>query len=121
MPEHENRDVVLKLSSIRPMAEKTGKPEQIEVELPNGTKVKVGKAQAARYGKRSAVPAQDPEIDSPEPPADPVDPNATAYDPGQHNVDDVLSYLADADDAERARVLKLEREGKQRQTLINID
>jgi hypothetical protein len=35
---------------------------------------------------------------------------ATAFDPGEHTVDDVNAHLADADDDEVARVLELERQ-----------
>lgn len=53
---------------------------------------------------------------------EPVDGHATApaddrFDPGKWNVDDVTAYLADADDAERARVLEAEAAGKARKSI----
>lgn len=41
-----------------------------------------------------------------------------AFDPGAHNVDEVAAYLADAPEAERARVLQAERDGKARVTIL---
>lgn len=40
------------------------------------------------------------------------------FDPSAHSVDEVSAYLADADDAERERVLAAEAEGKARKTLL---
>lgn len=40
-----------------------------------------------------------------------------AFDPSEHNVDDVLAYLATADDAERARVIEAEAAGKARKSI----
>jgi hypothetical protein len=42
----------------------------------------------------------------------------STFDPGEHNVDDVLVHLADADDAERARVLAAEETGKARKGIL---
>lgn len=41
-----------------------------------------------------------------------------AFDPSEHNVDEVKEYLDKADDAERERVLAAEAEGKGRKTLL---
>lgn len=43
---------------------------------------------------------------------------AAAFDPGDHNVVDVLAYLAEADDDERARVLAAETAGQARATIL---
>jgi hypothetical protein len=39
------------------------------------------------------------------------------YDPSAHTVDEVNAYLADADEAERTRVLEAEAQGKNRTTV----
>lgn len=41
-----------------------------------------------------------------------------AYDPGEHTVEEVQEYLANATDDERARVLAAEAEGKARKSLV---
>lgn len=43
------------------------------------------------------------------------------FDPADHNVDDVLAYLATADGAERERVLAAEQAGKARTTITNSE
>lgn len=43
--------------------------------------------------------------------------DAEPFDPSGHSVEDVLAYLAEADDAERERVLAAERDGKNRKTI----
>lgn len=43
----------------------------------------------------------------------------TDFDPGQHTADEVLKHLKDASDAEKARVLALETDGKGRSTILN--
>lgn len=43
----------------------------------------------------------------------------TDFDPGEHTVDEVQAHLKDASDAERARVLELERDGKGRSGILN--
>ncbi|UVJ56365.1 trigger factor [Trueperella pyogenes] len=40
------------------------------------------------------------------------------FDPAEHKVDEVLAYVESADDAEKARVLEAEKNGKARKTLI---
>ncbi|MDP9800358.1 trigger factor [Arcanobacterium wilhelmae] len=40
------------------------------------------------------------------------------FDPADHKVDEVLAYLESADDAEKARVIKAEEEGKGRKTIL---
>lgn len=40
------------------------------------------------------------------------------FNPSEHNGDVVLEYLANADDAERERVLDAERAGKNRKTIV---
>lgn len=42
----------------------------------------------------------------------------TQYDPSDYTVDQVNDYLADADDAERERVLDAERTGKNRVGIV---
>lgn len=44
-----------------------------------------------------------------------------AFDPAEHNVDDVLAHLATVDDAERERVLAAEQAGKARTTITNSE
>lgn len=41
------------------------------------------------------------------------------FDPADHKIEEVQAYLADADDAERERVLASERDGKARVTILN--
>lgn len=41
-----------------------------------------------------------------------------AFDPGEHNAPEVLAYLADADEAERERVLAAEAAGKARKGIV---
>ena len=43
---------------------------------------------------------------------------AELFDPSTAKVDEVIAYVAGADDAERARVLEAEKAGKARKTLI---
>lgn len=45
-------------------------------------------------------------------------PPAETFDPDEHNAADVLAYLADADDTERARVLDAEAAGQARATIL---
>lgn len=40
------------------------------------------------------------------------------FDPARHNSETVVAYLADADEAERERVLAVEREGKARKAVL---
>lgn len=46
-----------------------------------------------------------------------AEPDPTAYDPADHKVDEVVDYLAAADDAERERVIQAEAAGKARTTI----
>lgn len=41
------------------------------------------------------------------------------FDPADHKIEEVQAYLADADEAERDRVLAAERDGKARVTILN--
>lgn len=41
-----------------------------------------------------------------------------AYDPADHNYDEVIAHLESATDVERDRVLALERDGKKRKTVL---
>lgn len=41
------------------------------------------------------------------------------FDPAEHNAEDVLAYLKDADEAEAARVLDAEAAGKERKGITN--
>lgn len=43
------------------------------------------------------------------------------FDPNEHTVKDVNAYLADADEAERERVLEAEQAGKDRATVAVPD
>lgn len=45
---------------------------------------------------------------------------AGPYDPSEHNVDEVVAYLDDADDAEFARVIAAEKAGKARKTILDL-
>ncbi|MFB6809416.1 hypothetical protein [Streptomyces sp. NPDC056387] len=47
-----------------------------------------------------------------------ISPGDAAFDPTVHNVADVLAYLADADEDERARVLAAEEAGQARATIL---
>ena len=44
--------------------------------------------------------------------------NAIVFNPADHKVEEVLAYLADADEAERDRVLSAEAGGKNRASII---
>lgn len=44
--------------------------------------------------------------------------DAVRFEPSNHTVEEVLEYLASADETERARVLNLEAEGKARRTIL---
>lgn len=107
-------DPVFKMSSIRSMADTKARPERFDVTLPNGTKAKVGRAQAARYGVRVADAPADPPPETPAPPAPEL------FDPTTATVDQVLEHLTkpDTDDAERERVLELERQGHKRKGIL---
>lgn len=48
------------------------------------------------------------------------DENLAAYDPSEHNVDQVTEYLEGADDAERERVIAAEKDGKARKTILDL-
>ncbi|MCX5587549.1 hypothetical protein [Streptomyces erythrochromogenes] len=50
--------------------------------------------------------------------AEPAPEQAEAFDPAEHTVADVLAYLADADEDERARVLAAEAAGEARATIL---
>lgn len=56
--------------------------------------------------------------DDDEVPAENDDDGSELYDPGAHTVPEVLDYLADADDDERARVYAAEAAGANRTTLM---
>ncbi|MEW1638648.1 hypothetical protein AB0469_31890 [Streptomyces sp. NPDC093801] len=58
--------------------------------------------------------------DAPTDASSPAAPAAAAadFDPSEHNVADVLAYLADADEDERARVLAAEEAGDARATIL---
>lgn len=43
---------------------------------------------------------------------------AVVFNPAEHKVEDVLAYLADADEAERDRVIAAEAEGQARKSII---
>lgn len=45
--------------------------------------------------------------------------DVTDFDPGQHTVDEVQEHLKGASEAERSRVLDLERDGKGRSGILN--
>jgi hypothetical protein len=62
-----------------------------------------------------------PAADEPEAAAEPnTDGQGDEFDPAAHTADEVIAYLAEADDAERARVLAVEAAelGKQRKTIL---
>lgn len=76
--------------------------------------------------KAAAKPAKKAEPKAEAVEAEVVEAEATAapagaagdFDPADHKVDEVLDYVAKADDAEKARVLEAEKAGKGRKTLI---
>ncbi|MFE3578717.1 hypothetical protein [Streptomyces vinaceus] len=71
---------------------------------------------ALAYFRRSGYRVVD---DAPTEASSPADPAPAAdFDPSEHTVDDVLAYLADADEAERARVLAVEEAGQARVTIL---
>lgn len=43
---------------------------------------------------------------------------AVVFDPSDHSIEEVMKYLAEADDDERARVLALETSGKARKGIL---
>ena len=43
---------------------------------------------------------------------------AVAFDPSEHKVEEVLAYLAEADEDERARVPTLEADGQARKSIL---
>lgn len=80
-----------------------------------------------RRGYRVTEAEPEQANEAPEPAA-PVEPETTpepvptepaeAFDPSGHTVVDVLAYLADADEDERARVLAAEAAGEARATIL---
>lgn len=80
----------------------------------------VAEVESEQVGEASVVvePAA-PEPVEPEstPEHAPTEP-AEAFDPADHNVVDVVAYLADADEDERARVLAAEAAGEARATIL---
>lgn len=50
-----------------------------------------------------------------------IDAEAVSFDPSEHTVSEVMEYLADANDAERERVLAVEAEGKARKSILGDD
>lgn len=69
---------------------------------------KAAKAERADKAEKKAKKAEAPAAE-----------NAGAFDPAEHKVDEVLAYVEGADDAEKARVLEAEKNGKARKTLIS--
>lgn len=59
------------------------------------------------------------EADKPEPKQEPKGDGDKPFDPADHNADEVLAYLNDADKAEAARVLDAEAAGKGRKGITN--
>lgn len=55
---------------------------------------------------------------APAPAAETPTPGGPAFDPSEHNADDVAAYLASAGPEERERVLAAERSGKARKSLL---
>lgn len=43
-----------------------------------------------------------------------------SYDPAEHNYDEVLAHLEQADDAEAARIVAAERAGKARVSILRV-
>ncbi|MEU0991936.1 hypothetical protein [Streptomyces sp. NPDC005953] len=71
---------------------------------------------AAASGRVEAATADPGQARSITPPKEPD--GDERFDPGQHTVRDVLAYLADADDAERERVLAAETAGQARKGIL---
>lgn len=74
-----------------------------------------------RFTDPDAAPAQVEVVVATAEPDEGDDDDGDEFDPAEHNVDDVLAYLADADDAERNRVLGDERAGKNRKGIVGDD
>jgi len=72
-------------------------------------------AAALAYFRRSGYRVTD---EAPAEPAPAVASAPAVFDPAEHNVVDVLAYLADADEDERARVLAAEAAGESRATIL---
>ncbi|MFJ8883610.1 hypothetical protein ACIRJR_09370 [Streptomyces sp. NPDC102402] len=83
--------------------------------------IRVRSDEAARYRARTAPPAggQAPPLTAAQ--ADPrtqEEQDPDAFDPAEHTVLQVIAHLAEADEAETARVLDAEATGEQRKGLL---
>lgn len=74
----------------------------------------------ARVGTplRDAAAVEDGASDADRQPVDAGEASPEPYDPADHNVGEVNTYLAQADDDERARVLAAERDGGNRKGIV---
>ncbi|MFE6079977.1 hypothetical protein [Streptomyces virginiae] len=81
---------------------------QVDGDSPAG-RAQLNYFRSSGYGVRALdeAPAAEPEAD-----------DGALFDPGEHNVSDVLAHLAQADDDERARVLAAEEAGEARATIL---
>ncbi|MBP5931909.1 hypothetical protein F3K39_28665 [Streptomyces sp. LBUM 1479] len=85
----------------------------------------------AGAGPLTRALAEPPKTDAPQEPEEPEEPEdagepeeptpQAVFDPSQHDAPSVLEYLAEADEAETARVLAAEAAGKNRKTIMGKD
>ncbi|WP_333745849.1 hypothetical protein [Streptomyces sp. IBSBF 2950] len=79
----------------------------------------------AGAGPLTRALAEPPKTVDPQEPEEPEEPEESAppvlFDPAQHDAPSVLEYLAEADEAETARVLAAEAAGKNRKTIMGKD
>ena len=81
------------------------------------------KAAKAEKAEKAEKPAKEAKAEKAEKPAKAEKKAAKAadveeFDPSTHKVDEVLAYVKDADDAEKARVIEAEKAGKARVSLL---
>lgn len=83
-------------------------PEASSGQAPPAQLRPVEQATADPGENRTLTPPQAPAGDKP-------------FDPGEHTAPQVLAYLKDADDEERARVLAAEADGQKRKGILGAD
>ncbi|WP_155054585.1 hypothetical protein [Streptomyces blattellae] len=74
-----------------------------------------GEDDGAEWGRLTVTVA----LPEPSPPDSPAPELAEAFDPAAHKVDQVLAYLATADETEVVRVLDAEATGKKRTSIVS--
>jgi hypothetical protein len=90
-----------------PLPEADDAPATLRHSVPDGKAQVVLPGSAAAEGDTSEVPADE-------------NPEGKQFDPSEATIDEVKTYLAGADDAERARVIAAEEEGKQRKGVLDL-